>query len=149
VAQIEPQIRSRMMAAVRQKDTGPEIVTRKLLHRLGYRYRVHGKGLPGKPDIVFPSQRKVIFIHGCFWHRHTCHTGSRAVRTRSAFWKAKFARNQARDLRNEKELKHDGWESLTIWECETCDQSVLAKRLIAFLGLRGSSKRCRMPTSAV
>ena len=129
-----------MMAAVPQKDTRPELLLRKLAHRLGYRYRLHGKNLPGSPDIVFASRRKVIFVHGCFWHRHSCRTGQRAVKTRPDFWEAKFLRNQARDIRNEKDLEQMDWQSLVFWECELHDLETVTQKLVLFLNSPSPAK---------
>jgi DNA mismatch endonuclease (patch repair protein) len=126
--------RSALMAAVHSKNTGPELFVRRLAHRLGYRFRVHGRRLPGRPDIVFPSRHKVIFVHGCFWHRHSCKTGQRVVKTRQEFWTAKFERNIARDARTELELMKRGWKTLIIWECEIDRERDLAKKLRTFLG---------------
>jgi len=140
MSEITRETRSAMMAAVHSKGTEPEMVVRRLAHHLGYRFRIHGT-LPGSPDIVFPSRRKVIFVHGCFWHRHTCKTGQRTVRTRPEFWERKFARNTARDVRNVAELRRSGWEALTIWECELNNKRDLVARLTTFLGPPGSSPK--------
>ena len=128
-----PNIR-KVMQGNKARDTRPEMVVRRLLHRLGYRYRVYAKGLPGSPDLVFSKRRKVIFVHGCFWHAHRCKVGGAGVRTRSAFWEAKFARNKARDARVERELVEAGWAVLTIWECEVADRERARRRLTHFLG---------------
>ena len=114
-----PDRRSAVMRAVRGKDTAPELVVRRLAHGLGYRFRLHRKDLPGKPDLVFPSRRKVIFVHGCFWHRHGCPRGRSTPTTRRAFWEAKFAANVAHDRRNERRLRALGWGVMTVWECRT------------------------------
>ncbi len=114
---VSPAIRSRMMSAVRSKNTKPEIYIRKVLHALGYRFRLHRKDLPGKPDIVFPSRRSVIFVNGCFWHGHTCHAGALPA-TRREFWEEKIGKNRERDAMNTTALKVDGWRVLTVWECE-------------------------------
>jgi DNA mismatch endonuclease (patch repair protein) len=130
---IDPVVSARM-SRIRGKNTKPEIKLRKLAHHLGYRFRLHRRDLPGSPDLVFPARRKAIFVHGCFWHQHDCPTGQRAMRTRTAYWEAKFARNRARDARKEAELQRLGWEVLTIWECQMGDERSLAEQLVSFLG---------------
>ena len=121
------------MQAVKSKNTGPEILVRRLLHARGYRYRLHGADLPGCPDLVFPSRRKVLFIHGCFWHGHDCARGSRIPKTNTNYWTKKVARNHARDLVSRNRLQADGWKVLALWECELRDKGTLLKRLTAFL----------------
>lgn len=128
--------RRRIMQAVRSRDTGPEMLVRRLLHRMGYRYRLHRKDLPGKPDIVFSSRRKVIFVHGCFWHSHGCSKG-RPPKSRLDFWRPKLRENSRRDARNEAALRALGWNVLVIWQCETSDLEALAQRLRRFLGDSG------------
>jgi len=125
--------RSAIMRAVRGKDTAPEWAVRRLLHRLGYRYRLHGD-LPGRPDIVFPIRRKVLFVHGCFWHGHDCPRGARVPKTNRKYWLQKVARNKARDLTQQEALAAAGWKIMVIWECEICDFSALVPRLKDFLG---------------
>lgn len=120
------------MASIGKKDTTPELVVRKALHRLRYRYRIHRKDLPGTPDIAFPSRRKVIFVHGCFWHAHGCKIG-RPPRSNISFWKPKLDRNKKRDQKKELALKEAGWDVMTVWECETRDMESLAPKLVAFL----------------
>ena len=121
------------MASIGKKDTTPELVVRKALHRLGYRYRIHRKDLPGTPDIAFPSRRKVIFVHGCFWHAHGCKIG-RPPRSNISFWKPKLNRNKERDQKKELALKEAGWDVMTVWECATHDMGRLTPKLMAFLG---------------
>lgn len=119
------------MSRVRNKDTKPEKSVRQLLTALGFRYRLQGRSLPGRPDIVFPRRKKVVFVHGCFWHRHEdC---GRMPKSRLEFWKAKLEANRSRDLKNQRELKEMGWDFLVIWECELKDFDHLGIRLIAFL----------------
>ena len=114
---VSPEKRSDMMSGIRGKDTKPEIIVRRLLHRLGYRFRLHRKDLPGRPDIVLPKWRTVIFVNGCYWHGHEeCHL-FRAPKTRTEFWTNKIEGNQARDLRNHAALQDAGWRVLVIWEC--------------------------------
>lgn len=109
------------MAAVRGKDTKPELVVRRTVHRLGYRYRLHRKGLPGTPDLVFPRRRLAIFIYGCFWHRHKGCARSTTPKSRAEFWQAKFETNVARDRRDMGALDALGWRVAVIWECQTKD----------------------------
>ena len=113
-----PEKRSAVMRAVKSADTKPEIAVRKALHALGYRYRLHVKNLPGKPDLVFPKHRAVIFVHGCFWHGHNCKRGRRVPKTNTDYWMEKVARNKARDRKNTAALKKLGWRVITVWECE-------------------------------
>lgn len=110
--------RSRNMAAVKSKNTGPEIQVRRALHRLGYRYRLHANNLPGTPDIVFPGRKKAILVHGCYWHMHKCFKGQSEPKTNSAFWRRKRIDNVKRDAKNIKHLKNLGWDVLTVWECQ-------------------------------
>lgn len=131
---VEPaEVRRRTMQAVKSKDTTPEMVVRRLAHRLGYRYRLHRRDLPGTPDLVFPARRKVIFIHGCFWHGHSCARGARAPKVNAAYWAAKIARNKARDQANLLKLATLGWRHLVIWECELKRSDELRKKLEGFL----------------
>ena len=127
----DPQ-RSRIMRAVKGKDTKPEMVVRRLVHSLGYRYRLHRRDLPGCPDLVFSPRRKVIFVHGCFWHGHDCKRGSRQPKTNPDYWRQKINRNRERDDAAQEALKAAGWDALTIWECEIRDP-VLAHRIRQFL----------------
>ena len=120
------------MRAVKSKDTSPEMAVRRLVHALGYRYRLHRSDLPGKPDLVFGPRRKVIFVHGCFWHGHGCARGNRIPKSNTDYWKAKISRNKARDLKTQSELKALGWRSLTIWECELSKDD-LSQRIREFL----------------
>jgi DNA mismatch endonuclease (patch repair protein) len=129
-----PEIRSFNMSRIRGKGTKPEMIVRRMVHRMGYRYRLHGRKLPGRPDLVFAARKKVIFVHGCFWHRHTCKFGQPVPQTRSAFWAEKFSGNVRRDRENVKKLKADGWNVLTLWECEISHLNTLARRIRSFLG---------------
>lgn len=122
------------MAAVRNKDTKPELVVRRLCWGLGYRYRLHDKRLAGKPDLVFRGRRKVIFVHGCFWHQHpedSCKL-ARLPKSRLDFWKPKLEGNRDRDQRVRSVLEADGWSVLVVWECETHDLDALRERVLAF-----------------
>ncbi|WP_244471144.1 very short patch repair endonuclease [Rhizobium ecuadorense] len=126
-------IRHRIMASVGQKDTKPEMVVRRLLHAMNYRYRLHRRELPGRPDIAFGNRKKAIFVHGCFWHRHPGCKKASVPATRSEFWADKFARNVERDREVERKLQALGWTTLTVWECETSKTAFLQERLRAFL----------------
>lgn len=120
------------MAKVKGRDTKPEILVRRILHRLGYRFRLYRKDLPGKPDIVLPRHRKIIFVHGCFWHGHDCKRGARPE-TNADFWNAKIKGNIERDARDTEELERLGWDVLTLWVCEMKDPDELAERLGRFI----------------
>jgi DNA mismatch endonuclease (patch repair protein) len=126
--------RSERMARIKSKDTKPELRVRRLVHRLGYRYRLHRKDLPGCPDLVFPSRRKIVFVHGCFWHGHEDCAIANMPKSRSDFWAEKFKRNRARDAKNKMALTENGWRVLTVWECETKGTGALMLRLARFLG---------------
>lgn len=127
--------RSERMSHVRGADTKPEMIVRRLAHGLGYRYRLHRRGLPGRPDMVFPGRRKVIFVHGCFWHRHpdSACALARLPKSRLDFWRAKLEGNRARDERNEARLVEMGWGVLVIWECQLRDRGALEKKIRGFL----------------
>ena len=127
-----PASRSALMGRIGSKNTAPELVVRRLLHSLGYRFRLHRKDLPGKPDIVLPGRRKAIFVHGCFWHAHGCRIGQ-PPKSRPEFWEPKLARNCDRDRQNEAALRNAGWDVATIWQCETKDRTDLLNRLQKFL----------------
>ncbi len=121
------------MAAIRSRDTKPELVLRKLVHRLGYRYRLHGAKLPGKPDLVFAGRQKVIFLHGCYWHVHSCRYGAVVPKTNAEFWSEKRASNARRDAAATAALEASGWSVLVVWECELRDQVIVVERLRTFL----------------
>ncbi len=125
--------RSENMRRIRNKDTAPELMVRSLVHRLGYRFRLHRKDLPGKPDLVFPSRKKVIFVHGCFWHGHDCPSVARTPKTNTGYWVEKIRHNTERDARHWSELKALGWHVLVVWECELKDAEALPSRLTSFL----------------
>lgn len=127
------------MARVGPKDTKPELVVRRLLHGLGYRFRLHRSDLPGTPDVCFPGRKKVIFVHGCFWHRHDGCRRATTPKTRTSFWKEKFVQNVARDHRKLTDLMQLGWHTLVVWECETENESELSDRLVHFLSACDSS----------
>jgi DNA mismatch endonuclease, patch repair protein len=131
---VSPAKRSQMMSGIRGKNTRPELVVRSVAHRLGLRFRLHRKELPGRPDLVFPRHRTAVFVQGCFWHRHDC--GLAAVpKTRTEFWLAKFAANVKRDRLCRAELENRGWRVLEIWECETRDARIVERRLREHFGL--------------
>ena len=113
---VDQKTRSRMMSGIRSKNTKPELLIRKGLHARGFRFRLHDKRLPGKPDLIFPKYSAVIFVHGCFWHRHDCHL-FKWPKTRREFWHKKISRNQEKDAESYISLKKEGWYILTIWEC--------------------------------
>lgn len=124
--------RSFLMSRIRGKDTAPELIVRSVLHRLGFRFRLHRRDLPGSPDLVFPSLRKVIFVHGCFWHGHDCHRGRAQPKSNVPFWTAKLERNKSRDLNSEGKLAALGWQVAVIWECELAD-GLWLERVLRFL----------------
>lgn len=130
-----PQQRRQTMQAIPSKDTLPERVVRRMLHSRGYRYRLHPASLPGKPDIVFPSRRKAIFVHGCFWHRHGCKYG-KLPKSRQDYWRPKLEANRERDSQKEAELRTLGWSVLTVWQCETRSPEKLLPKLLRFLDER-------------
>jgi len=130
---LSPKDRSERMSRVRSTGSKPEMAVRQLVHGLGYRYRLHGKGIPGRPDLVFRGRRKVIFVHGCFWHRHTGCKLARLPKSRLDFWKPKLERNHERDREVHRALRDEGWSSLIIWECEVGDVEKLTVRIESFL----------------
>jgi DNA mismatch endonuclease (patch repair protein) len=140
--------RSALMASIRSKDTAPELAVRKVLTAMGIRYRLHGKGLPGRPDIVIRRLNLVIFVHGCFWHRHRCRRGKAMPAVRRAFWRAKFEANRKRDRRSIAALRRAGWRVLVIWECQTEDAGRLVERVVPFVSgqsrVKRSSPRARL-----
>jgi DNA mismatch endonuclease, patch repair protein len=122
------------MAAIRGRNTKPEIALRSLLHRSGYRFRLHAQGIPGHPDIVFPSRRKVIFVHGCFWHGHSGCATARTPKTRREYWEQKLRANHERDVRTNMALAALGWDTLVVWECEIArHEDAVMDRVSAFL----------------
>ena len=125
--------RSRNMSAIKSKNTKPEIKVRKVLHSMGYRFRLHSKDLPGSPDIVLPKYKTVIFVHGCFWHRHENCKYASHPKTRKEFWENKFKANVKRDKEIQEKIKNIGWQSVVIWECETKNIDDLKEKLIDFI----------------
>lgn len=129
-----PEKRSAVMRRVKGRDTGPELAVRRLLWGAGYRYRLHRKDLPGKPDIVLPGRRTVVFVHGCFWHGHDCARGARQPKANADYWIAKIAGNRERDAANLEALTALGWTPITVWECDLKQPDALRGRLIEALG---------------
>ena len=128
-----PEELSAHMRRINKTDTKPEMVVRRLVHGMGYRYRLHRRDLPGTPDLVFPKLRKVIFVHGCFWHQHDCRLGRRKPTTNTHYWLPKLARNVERDRECRHRLKQLGWQSLIIWECQTKAPEVIRVTVKGFL----------------
>ena len=127
-------VRRRTMQAVRSIDTRPELLVRSIAHRLGYRFRLHRKDLPGTPDLVFVGKRKIVFVHGCFWHGHDCPRGARVPRTNRAYWVKKIRRNRQRHITAESELRLLGWRVLVLWECGLKEPASVRDALAKFLG---------------
>jgi len=125
--------RSYNMSRIKGKDTKPEMWVRRYVHKLGFRYRLHGKKLPGRPDIVLPRHKKIIFVNGCFWHFHNCRYGNKCPKTNVEFWHKKRTDTRERDKRNRRDLRKDGWEILTIWECWLRTPGKAEKAINAFL----------------
>jgi DNA mismatch endonuclease (patch repair protein) len=146
---ITPEQRSANMARIRSRDTKPEMIVRRLLHAAGYRYRLHRRDLPGNPDLIFARRRKVIFVHGCFWHQHeaeACLDG-RKPRSNTGYWDAKLARNVSRDRAAIEQLNAMGWEVLVVWACETKATNELQVRLETFLGETKKGRLIAAPDS--
>lgn len=143
----DAETRSRIMRAVRSENTRPELVVRSLLHRLGFRFRLRRRDLPGKPDIVLPRYHVAVFVHGCFFHGHDCPRGSREPKTNVEYWRQKRHRNVERDARVRLELASQGWRVLTIWECELRNVNKLAGRL--FEEIKGYGEGCAAPKPSV
>lgn len=129
---MSPAERSQIMAKVKSKNTKPEMIVRKIAYAMGYRYRLHGKGIPGKPDLVFGWRRKVIFVHGCFWHGHDCGR-CRLPKTRTSYWLEKINKNMQRDSRNQKGITAMGWQYIIIWECQLKEKEKVALAIQIFL----------------
>lgn len=133
---LTPKERSERMGRIRGSGTKPEMLVRRLVHGMGYRYRLHRRDLPGTPDLVFPSRRKVIFVHGCFWHRHpdpNCPL-ARLPKSRLDFWRPKLEGNRERDVRNQARLRELGWDAIVVWECQLSDLEALKARIGEVLG---------------
>jgi DNA mismatch endonuclease (patch repair protein) len=125
--------RSYCMSRIRKTDTTPEMVVRRIVHNCGYRYRLHRNDLPGCPDIVLPSHKKIIFVHGCWWHRHNCRLGRRTPKSRLGYWIPKLHANKERHKRNLRKLRSQGWKVLTVWECQTREPDKLINRILKFI----------------
>ena len=131
---LSPADRSKNMAAIKAHSTAPELAVRHLAHILGYRFRLRRRDLPGKPDLVFPSRRAVIFVHGCFWHQHSSvRCKARLPKSNLEYWEPKLSRNLQRDKKNQRALRRLGWRVLIVWECHVGDQAALSRRLVRFL----------------
>jgi DNA mismatch endonuclease (patch repair protein) len=128
------QKRSEVMARIRAKNTKPEIAVRKLLHRMGYRFRVHNKNLPGKPDVCLAKHNTIILVHGCFWHNHKRCNNGKIPKSNMGYWLPKIRGNVERDKKHRRALRRLGWKVITIWECELCDMSQLEKKIKAKIG---------------
>ena len=139
VDSVSPKVRSLNMAQIKSKGTKPEMQVRRLLHRLGYRFRLHRNDLQGNPDVVFVSKKKAIFVNGCFWHQHPNCKRARIPRSNREYWSNKLLGNRARDIRNTALLEADGWDVMTVWECQLRDLEALANELTSFLGLTKQS----------
>lgn len=133
IDRVSEERRSYIMSSVGSKNTGPELSVRKLLHRMGYRYRLHKRELPGSPDLVFKRRKKAIFIHGCFWHGHSCKYG-KLPKSKNEYWGPKIGKNRERDEKNMKKLEVLGWAVLVIWQCELKEEEAVKERLVNFLG---------------
>lgn len=131
---VSPERRSEIMGLVRSKNTVPEVIVRKALHARGFRFRLHGRDLPGRPDVVLARHRAVVFVHGCFWHRHTGCLACRTPKSRIDFWTRKFSDNVRRDVASRKSLAALGWRILVIWECEAVNPERLGRKLARFMG---------------
>lgn len=138
---LSPRERSERMRGIRCKNTAVELLVRKVVHSMGYRYRLHRRDLPGTPDMVFPSRRAVIFVHGCFWHRHEGCRLARLPKSRRDFWVPKLEGNRLRDQASQTELLRLGWRILVIWECELKDISVLKDKVRRFLDCSSEDER--------
>ncbi|MBX7252582.1 MAG: very short patch repair endonuclease [Candidatus Promineofilum sp.] len=134
VDKIPKEKRSAVMRRVRSKDTKPELIVRRLAHKMGYRYRLHAKELPGRPDMVFSKRKKIVFVHGCMWHGHEGCPNNRRPHSRQEYWIPKLEGNKRRDVANMASLNEQGWDVLVIWECEVGNVVELAERLAGFLG---------------
>src|ERR1044071_7690724 len=130
---LSKQRRSEIMSRIRDKNTVPELKVRSLIHRLGYRFRLHSKSLPGKPDLVFPGRKKIIFVHGCFWHSHADCPKGKPPKSKLDYWMDKLATNRKRDEQHLQELRAQGWQALVIWQCQIKNTEVLTNTIITFL----------------
>lgn len=129
---LTPSERSERMSRIRNTDTKPEMIVRRLVHGMGYRYRLHARDLPGKPDLVFRLRKRIIFVHGCFWHQHGCRQYRQPL-TKRSFWEPKLTRNKERDAKVQRELRRQGWGTMVIWECQVKKEAILRNRIKRFL----------------
>src|ERR1700712_3355910 len=143
-----PAQRSFNMSRIRGRDTKPELLVRRILHAAGLRYRLHGKGMPGKPDLVFANARAVVFVHGCFWHMHRCKYGMPAPSTNKDFWAQKRRGNAERDVRNREQLEAEGWKVFEVWECQMRDSAELEAKLAPVIAFVKGSRERRYKTAA-
>lgn len=132
-ASVRKLTRSENMARIRSRDTKPELIVRSLTHGMGFRFRLHRRDLPGSPDLVFPGRKKIVLVHGCFWHQHDCPRGHKQPSTRREYWVPKLARNVERDSAVQAELRARGWDVLVVWECETRETDKLSRQIRKFL----------------
>lgn len=130
---LTPEQRIHTMRSVHSEDTKPEMLVRRMVHGMGYRYRLHRRDLPGNPDLVFTSRRKVIFVNGCFWHGHSCLSGTKRPKTNEKYWLQKLERNRTRDLQNQSLLRQNDWDVMVVWECQLSDLDQLAEQIKKFL----------------
>lgn len=131
------------MARIGGKDTAPELIVRRMVHAMGFRFRLHRRDLPGSPDLVLARHKKIVLVHGCYWHGHGCKIG-RLPKSNIAFWQDKIVKNQARDARNLADLAMLGWQTLVVWQCETRKPGELRQTLLAFLGTPAKSRSTRL-----
>jgi DNA mismatch endonuclease, patch repair protein len=139
-----PEVVRRRMSKIRKHNSRPELIVRRILRQLGYRYRLHRADLPGTPDLVFAGRRKVIFVHGCFWHQHDCSRGRKQPSSRREYWLPKLARNLQRDHQAQHALKEAGWQLMVVWECEIRDEPALTERLRTFFTVKSHEGPCRV-----
>lgn len=137
---VSAEVRSRIMARIKDKNTAPEVAVRRAMHAAGLRFRLHRRNLPGTPDIAFPRYRTVIFVHGCFWHRHTGCRYSTLPATNREMWREKFRKNRLRDASKERALRQEGWKVLVIWECEIGDSDILRRLAESIKSINGIPK---------
>jgi len=140
---VSRKVRSRIMASVGSTDTGPELKLRKALHAVGFRYRTDYAKLPGKPDLAFPKLRKAIFVHGCFWHGHSCRWG-RLPKSRPEFWRPKILKNRERDARVLRAVRRAGWSVMVVWQCQLRDLEARLPRIVRFLRKRRKNTSVRV-----
>lgn len=143
MASAPSEARSRTMRAVKSRDTTPEMIVRRMVHAMGKRYRLHRADLPGKPDLTFLRLKKIIFVHGCFWHGHDCKRGAREPKENAVYWKQKISRNKERDGKAQEALRAMGWDILVLWECQLKDREALNDKLTQFLAAPNMLPVCK------